>query len=324
MFKVFIPFRRYQEGLGGPLTFMRNLKCCLDKRGFVYQNKPWFAKSIFFPISCSIKTLKYIKIWNGKIIQRLDGVYYPSKHSDKYLEFNREMKDIYLNYTDYAIFQSEYSRKQVFEMFGTMPSDRYSIIPNGADLNIFYPSDNQATIPTRFITTGNFRNIDMIGPIVESLDLLQAAGKAFSLDIVGPISLKEKKSILSRSYVRNYETLDQPTLANSLRNSDIFLYTHLNPPCPNSVIEAISCGLPIVGYDSGSMSELCFFNSELLAYVSDDVFQVYEDFRIDALYEKIVLSIDNFETFKARSLKFAKRYSMERCADSYIEVFNNA
>ncbi|HMN63001.1 MAG TPA: glycosyltransferase, partial [Anaerolinea sp.] len=30
----------------------------------------------------------------------------------------------------------------------------------------------------------------------------------------------------------------------------------LNPPCPNAVIEALACGLPVVGFAAGSLPEL--------------------------------------------------------------------
>ena len=39
-------------------------------------------------------------------------------------------------------------------------------------------------------------------------------------------------------------------------NKRIFFLLELNPPCPNSLIEAISVGLPCIGFDTGSFKEL--------------------------------------------------------------------
>ena len=41
-----------------------------------------------------------------------------------------------------------------------------------------------------------------------------------------------------------------------LLNSKLYLSLEKNPPCPNSVIEALSLGIPVVGFDTGSLKEL--------------------------------------------------------------------
>src|SRR5919107_879070 len=41
-----------------------------------------------------------------------------------------------------------------------------------------------------------------------------------------------------------------------MRSSHLLFSAEVNPPCPNSVIEALGCGLPVVGFDTGSLSEL--------------------------------------------------------------------
>ena len=51
-----------------------------------------------------------------------------------------------------------------------------------------------------------------------------------------------------------------------LRSADVFLFSHLNPPCPNNVLEAMSCGLPICGVADGAMPEIVTpgLNGELI------------------------------------------------------------
>jgi glycosyltransferase involved in cell wall biosynthesis len=40
------------------------------------------------------------------------------------------------------------------------------------------------------------------------------------------------------------------------RSAHFYFSAEINPPCPNSVIEALACGLPVAGFGMGSLPEL--------------------------------------------------------------------
>lgn len=319
--KIFIPFDRFAN-IGGPTTFMKNLQVYLEQVNFLYVKKPYFARGIFFPIAYNLSTIKWIKFFGGKVIQRLDGIYYPSKHGENYLKQNKMIKKIYSDFTDFVVFQSEYSRKQCFAMFGEKKRENYEIIVNGVNEKIFYPSTKKILVPEKFIltTTGNFRNVDMLEPIILALDGL-ADKINFEFWIIGPLNNPALEKYAGRKYVKNLGSKNMEGIAELLRKSDIFIYSHLNPPCPNSVLEAIASGLPVVGFDSGSMPELLNFNKDLLAYVSDEIFQKYEDFDSKRLADKIELAISQYERYKKISLENSQSYSFEKCGKKYTEVF---
>lgn len=316
--RIFIPFHHYQS-IGGPSTFMQNLKFYLDQNGFNYSQSHKRAKSIFFPVSFDKTILNKIKNKHGKIIQRLDGIYYPSKHGDAYVELNKDIKDIYLVYADFVVFQSEYSKEQCFSMMGEKKGDEYTVILNGVNKTIFYPDEDRIGLDKsiQFVTTGNFRNIDMIEPLIKALDRLLGRFD-FRLNIIGPVTHPEIEKMMDKDYIKLSGNKNLNEVASILRKSDIFLYSHLNPPCPNSVIEAISCGLPVVGFDSGAMSELLFFSKDLLAYVSDDIFQRYEDFDYRRLSDNICIAVENYEFYRKRSLEHSHLYSFEESGTKYL------
>lgn len=326
---LFIPFKSYINDIGGPSTFMINLKDFLISKSFKFQSNPGrinTTNGIFFPITYDKFTLSYFKKNNLPIIQRLDGIYYPQKHGSKYINLNKDIKDIYLNYSTHVIFQSEYCKRQCFKILGILPEDKYSIIYNGTNKKIFYPGEYEEKLnrndKIKLITTGNFRNLDMIEPIILALDNLVNKYE-FELTIIGPVINREIiRLIKNKSYIRYIKKLNLKKIAIYLRESDIFIYSHLNPPCPNSVIEAISCGMPVISFDSGSMSELLFFARDLLAPVPNKVFQEYKEFKPELLLKKIMYAIKNLKLIKKRAVKYSYLYSFEDAGNEYIKIFN--
>jgi glycosyltransferase involved in cell wall biosynthesis len=322
---IFIPFDSYKN-IGGVTTFMTNLRRYLDENSFSYQLGPeGEIKAVFFPLSYFPEKLKELKSKGVKVIQRLDGLYYPEKHGDNYdKNYFNQIKEVYSELADFVVFQSEYSKEQCFAILGEMPADKYEIIINGAFTDKFYPTRSISIEPdseVKFVTTGNIRNIDMIEPLTKAFDSLVGEFK-FSLTVVGPIPNPDLLQFIQRDYIKHQDSVNHEEIPDILREHHIFLYSHLNPPCPNSVIEAISAGMPVVGFDSGAMKELLHFAPELLAAVNDKIFQSYSEFNPDLLANKILLSVNEYQKYKELAIEHANDYNFDKAARKYVEVFN--
>lgn len=106
--------------------------------------------------------------------------------------------------------------------------------------------------------------------------------------------------------------------------SDYFIYSILNPSCANPVIEAISCGIPVVGFKAGSMEELLFFNKELPSDVSAEVFLGYKDADEHQLAEKILPAVRELPIFKQKAMEHSQFYPFKKTGAKYVQVFNQA
>jgi len=320
---IYIPFDKHTS-LGGPSTFMQNLQADLDREQYPYHEEYKKGDSIFFPIRFDFGVLKKIKKHGGAIIQRLDGVYYPSHHGSAYKKRNQRIQEVYLDYADTVVFQSDYCRLQCQEMLGKRDSDKDVTICNGVDPEIFFPADAAPLVGDciEFITTGNFRRRLMLEPILNALESLKPRC-AFRLHIVGPVKEELTDLVASRNYVVLHGNQTLHEVGQQLRRCHVYLFSNLNPPCPNSVLEAAATGLPVVSFDGGSLPELLPFSTELLAPVSSDLIQLEEDLRPERLSEKIELVINDLPKFETLARTHAGDFPFSKCGEKYRELFDS-
>jgi glycosyltransferase involved in cell wall biosynthesis len=315
---LFIPVS--DGSVGGPNTFLANLRKYLESKNQRITDNIEEASIVFFPVAYPTGELDRARARGAKIVQRLDGVYYPSKHSQSQLTNNEIIKNIYLNYADYVVFQSEYSKQQCLKMLGVKTEQNSTVIVNGADRDIFKPKPKRSgSGPFKLITTGNIRNADMIEPVVKALDLL-STNYSFEFTVIGPV-VKELAPLLKRSYINHIDSQPLVEIARQLQEHDLFIYSHLNPPCPNSVIEAITAGLPVAGFASGAMAELLYFNTNLLAPVSANLFQKYSQFDHEKLAKVLALAMDDYASHEELAAAHADDYLFEDCGAAYLQVF---
>jgi len=107
----------------------------------------------------------------------------------------------------------------------------------------------------------------------------------------------------------------------NLGRSSHFLYSaDINAACPNSVIEALACGLPVLSFDTGALSELVSAGAGRVVPYGGDPWRL-DPPDVDSLAEAAWEILGDQERFRkaARALAESK-FSLESMVDSYLKV----
>ena len=173
--------------VGGPHSFLTNFQTYFSRKQITLANSLDEAKVLFISVSCPMALLCKAKRRRLKIVQRLDGLHYRSRNGRFWWWKNKKAWMIYRFFADHVVFQTHYAHQQVILLAGK-PRSSFSVIPNATDEQVFHPEETprQAQSTYRFLTSGSYRHIDMIRPLVQALDLF-AQPRNFTLDVIGAI-----------------------------------------------------------------------------------------------------------------------------------------
>lgn len=268
--KIFLPFKI--KDIGGTATFAKKFSDTIRNNGIIVSHDfSWDFDILFIIADCSLWYPIIAKILKKKIIQRLDGVYHPATPAEKwYPLYNLKMQIIHNFLADVVIYQSEFSKLSCETFLGKTRAKNTSIIYNGVDTEKIKPRENSIpSHPIKLLTFSKFRRRDQIEPIIESVKLLDTT--KFTLDIYG--SYTENLKYLFNNlppHIHFKGKKSNEELLTIINQYDIFLFSDQSA-CPNSVLEAMAAGLPVVAYDRGSIPELIEpgYNGEI-AHINDN------------------------------------------------------
>jgi glycosyltransferase involved in cell wall biosynthesis len=109
-------------------------------------------------------------------------------------------------------------------------------------------------------------------------------------------------------------TNDRYELASYYRSGDILLYPTINDCSPNVVLEAMSCGMPVVAANSGGSPELIYKDNVHGGILIDDRNPIF------ALKEVV----NHLDLFKERAIELVKKYHRkEIMGQNYLELFKS-
>ena len=254
----------FKGSIGGPAVKLKKLNKYFPECNWSYNIIYLLSNSVFltpFYIQC-------IKKKGLPIVLNQNGVFYPEWFYGNWEKENYKMSQIYHS-ADYVLWQSEFCKKASEKFLGKRIGGG-EILYNAIDTSIFIPKKKLDNQKFTFLITGNIgkkSNYRIINVILALKEIIKR-DKNIELVIAG--NIEDKNYFYSKitdlklqDYIffqGKYSQKDAPKI---YQNADAYITLAYQDNCPTAVLEAMSCGLPILYSKSGGIPELVDINSGL-------------------------------------------------------------
>ena len=267
-----------------------------------------------------------------RIVQRLDGINWVHRihwaglrYTLRAIYGNRNLSWIRARLADHVIYQSQFVMHW-WEDWYRPARVASSVILNGADLNRYTPHGLHER------PSGHMRILVVEGSLAGGLNyglfhavsLASALSKTFKIElmIAGQVDARTKNKLNAQTPFRLQfmDTVPREHIPWLMRSAHALFSVEVNPPCPNSVIEALSCGLPVVGFDTGSLSELVRGDAGRLVPYGANPWKL-ESPDIRALADATAEVLDDQPRFRSAARERAETLlDVEHMVDEYLKV----
>jgi glycosyltransferase involved in cell wall biosynthesis len=326
-------------GLGGTASFQSKLSDGLLKRGveITYDlHDPDISVILVVGGTRHLKEIENARSRGVLIIQRLDGInwvhrrrYTGIRHFLRAEINNRIIAHIRRRVADRIVYQSQFVKEWWQQQFGD-PGKPDFIIHNGVDLGLYNPK-GPGKLPKDtyrlLLVEGRFGGGFHMGleNAVELTTQLQNRHKLpVSLRVVGlvPDHLKDRVTRATNIPLEWHGVVSRTDIPELDRSAHALFSADLNAACPNAVIEALACGLPVVSFDTGALKELVSAGSGRLTPYGGDVWRL-DPPDVETLAAACVDVLKNNPQYRriARS-QAEKHFSLDRMVDSYCKVWD--
>jgi len=199
----------------------------------------------------------------AKVVWNQNGVYRAHSCSDPSSR-NAWLARLYKR-VDHVFYQSKFCRDSARQFMGERAGPG-EILYNAVDTTFFVPPAACEKRPgdgdLRLLMAGSHNDAYRLLCSVQTLSLVRSTRPARLL-IAGRVSAKletETRKLISElclePYVQFLGPYPQRAAPSIYRQGDVYLSTKYMDACPSAVIEAMSCGLPVVYSQSGGTTEL--------------------------------------------------------------------
>ena len=270
---------------------------------------------------------------NGvKVVWNQNGVAYPAWHGSGWEEFNRPL-NAFLHKADYVIYQSRFCKISADRYLGERKGP-FEILHNPVDTEVFIPISHKPD-GLKILLAGTHNEFYRVRIAIETLrEVLHIIPEA-ELLIAGPLKWKRNElesqaeleglcaeiGILSK--IRLLGSYTQQDAVKLFQAAHILLHTQYNDACPRMVVEAMSCGLPVVYSKSGGTPELVGMEGGIGVEAPLDWEQIHPP-DPQELARAVVDVLSNYKRFsKAARARAVKRFDVRPWLERHKVVFES-
>ena len=326
------------EGLGGPASFQARLVRGLAANGVQVSYHPEDTA-----LSCILViggTSNLAALWRARrrgvrIIQRLNGMNWIHRRrwtgARHFLrsEINNTLLALIRAYlADTIIYQSQFSQDWWERVHGHLAKSCQTIY-NGVDLAEFSPEGPGAPPADRIrvqmvegrLGGGHEAGLRNGVALVESL--IHDHRVPAELVIVGQVPEMLQREAAQRlgDRVTFLGAVPRERIPELNRSAHLFFSADLNAACPNAVIEALACGLPVLAFDTGALKELVPAAAGRVVPYGANLWRL-EPPDIPALARAASEILPNLEAFRQGARQQAvDRLGLDRMVAAYLAVF---
>ena len=325
------------EGLGGPSSFQAKLIQGLKHRGIVAHFNPQNEDVRTILVVGGTKHLA--TIWRARrrgirVVQRLNGMnwIHKKKHTGikHYLRSeygNWVLATIRRNLTDSIVYQSQFARSWWHTTYGKT-NVKASVIYNGVDLDAYQPTGahNKPDDHIRILLVEGHLGQGNESGLYNAIQLVQELNNRFSqpveLMVAGkvPQEIKEKVAQSSNIWLTWAGIVPRAEIPVLDRSAHLLFSADLNAACPNSVIEALACGLPVVAYATGSLPEILENDAGRTAPYGSNYWEL-ETPDASALADSATEILNNLPHFQQKARAQAENmFGLDHMVDQYLKI----
>lgn len=273
------------NGVGGMVSFQHKLAGGLRERGVevVYHlaDQPYQAVLVTGGTR-DLPGLRRARRQGIPVVQRLDGINWLHRLGGNFRTGLRHfLRAEYGNFmlqlirsrlASGIVYQSEFVRGWWERAYGATPVAS-RIIYNGVDLQIYSPNGEEQPPPDRWrllmvegsLMGGYEQGLQVGVQLVERLATAHRAelGKPVELMVAGRVADELQRrwtAYLSQqpadAHIVWAGLAPRQEIPQIDRSAHLLYSADVNPACPNAVIEALACGLPVLAFNTGALAEI--------------------------------------------------------------------
>jgi glycosyltransferase involved in cell wall biosynthesis len=325
------------SGVGGMVSFQAKLAAGLAGRGIEFTFD--LADNPYQAVLVIGGTRSLAGLWRARreglpVVQRLNGMnwlhrlrrtggrhYLRSEYGNLLLSFIRR------RLATHIVYQSNFSCQWWERRYG-ITRVPWSVVYNGVDLSAYSPEGVHSRpnelwrilLVEGSLGGGYESGLETAAQIAEKMRI--DYNHPLEVQVVGRVSPALQAAWQGRaSFPLIFKGLvPREAIPEVDRSAQVLFAADLNAACPNSVIEALACGLPVVSFDTGALPELVQEDAGVIVPYGGDPWKL-DPPDIGALAEAATEVCREQERFRRGARQRAEEeFGLDRMVEGYLQA----